>query len=113
MCPLCWVLVGTGNVPSLSRLLRAYISKAAAAIVGQQLLLPVLGVFQRLVTRGSTDHEGFAILSALTRHLPPYARSHAHARNSDSRRGCVCMCVYVCVRDKLQEEESVCVRVCA
>ena len=62
-----------GNVPSLSRLLRAFISKASSAILAQNLLVPILGIFQRLVLQRALDHEGFALLAALLQNMPPYA----------------------------------------
>ena len=62
-----------GNVPSLSRLLRAFIAKASSAILAQNLLVPILGIFQRLVLQRALDHEGFTILASLMQHMPPYA----------------------------------------
>ena len=70
-CPT-WRTNAAGNVPSLSRLLQAYIAKASAAILQQNLLSAVLGIFQRQVSRSSTDHEGFAILASLLKHITPY-----------------------------------------
>ena len=58
-------------MPSLSRLVRAYIVKAPGAIVEQNLLMAILGIFQRLITRQSTDHEGFTILAVLATSMPP------------------------------------------
>ncbi|CAF4392105.1 unnamed protein product, partial [Adineta steineri] len=55
----------SGNIPALSRLLQAYIEKAAETIVLEKLTT-VLGIFQRLVSQSKVhDHEGFAILNSL------------------------------------------------
>jgi len=58
-----------GYIPALSRLLQVYIEKGASTIITEKIM-PVLGVFQRLVASKSNDQYAFYILNALTEHLP-------------------------------------------
>lgn len=67
LMPVLWER--PGYIPALTRLLQAYIEKAAEAIVIQKIM-PVLGVFQRLIASKSNDHYAFYILNSLTQHLP-------------------------------------------
>uniref|UniRef100_A0A0A9WHR6 Exportin-2 n=1 Tax=Lygus hesperus TaxID=30085 RepID=A0A0A9WHR6_LYGHE len=61
----------TGNVKGLSRLIRAYIKKASPEQFKDQLKLPaILGVFQKLISMKSSDHEGFAIMQTMMKHCP-------------------------------------------
>jgi len=60
-----------GNIPALSRLLRAYISTAPSEIASGGLLPGILGVFQKLVASKAQDHEGMAILDNLTVAIEP------------------------------------------
>jgi len=59
-----------GNIPALVRLLQAYLHKGGQQIVSNHLL-PILGVFQKLVASKSYDHEGFYILEAIVESIPP------------------------------------------
>lgn len=67
LMPVLWER--PGYIPALTRLLQAYIDKAAETIVVQKIM-PVLGVFQRLIASKSNDHYAFYILNSLTEHLP-------------------------------------------
>jgi len=67
LMPVLWER--PGYIPALTRLLQAYIEKAATTIVVQKIM-PVLGVFQRLIASKSNDHYAFYILNSLTEHLP-------------------------------------------
>lgn len=67
LMPVLWER--PGYIPALTRLLQAYIEKAASTIVVQKIM-PVLGVFQRLIASKSNDHYAFYILNSLTEHLP-------------------------------------------
>jgi exportin-2 (importin alpha re-exporter) len=49
-----------GNHPALVRLLQAYIVNGPAVVVPQ--LVPILGVFQRLVSSKRNDFLGFYLL---------------------------------------------------
>ena len=69
LMPILWER--PGYIPALTRLLQAYIEKAATTIVAEKIM-PVLGVFQRLVASKSNDHFGFYILNSLTEYLPRY-----------------------------------------
>ncbi|CAG9460697.1 unnamed protein product [Pedinophyceae sp. YPF-701] len=59
----------TGNIPALARLLTAYLRRCGAAVVDGNHLLPVLGVFQRLIATRAHAHGGFMILEALVEEL--------------------------------------------
>lgn len=67
LMPILWER--PGYIPALTRLLQAYIEKAADTIVVQKIM-PVLGVFQRLIASKSNDHYAFHILNSLTEYLP-------------------------------------------
>lgn len=57
-----------GNVPALSRLLRAYIQKSPSDIL--QSLDKILGVFQKLISVKSTETSAFDILSYAIVYFP-------------------------------------------
>lgn len=71
LTPMFWER--SGNVPALGRLLRAYIAAVPGEVVGRGLLPGVLGVFQKLVASKAHDHEGMALLDALTLSIDPGA----------------------------------------
>ena len=60
----------TGNVPGLTRLIRAYLKQAAPYIVSTNQLMPVLGIFQKLNSSRATEGSAFDLLSALLQYLP-------------------------------------------
>eukprot|EP01105_Mastigella_eilhardi_P025762 TRINITY_DN7113_c0_g1_i1.p1 TRINITY_DN7113_c0_g1~~TRINITY_DN7113_c0_g1_i1.p1 ORF type:complete len:965 (-),score=341.08 TRINITY_DN7113_c0_g1_i1:103-2997(-) len=59
----------SANVPALVRLLQAYIRRATAQVADEKILVPVLGVYQKLLNVGSTDHEAFFLLDSLFLHV--------------------------------------------
>jgi exportin-2 (importin alpha re-exporter) len=62
-----------GNIPALSRLLTAYLSKGAAEIVQQNLLLGILGVFQKLISSKANEQYAFDLLRAIVMYVPQEA----------------------------------------
>ncbi|XP_065835695.1 exportin-2-like [Oscarella lobularis] len=58
-----------GNIPPLVRLLQAFIRASPDTVLVQEKLLPLLGVFQKLVASKLNDHEGFYLLSTLIEHI--------------------------------------------
>ncbi|KAM7189624.1 CAS/CSE protein, C-terminus domain containing protein [Naviculisporaceae sp. PSN 640] len=54
-----------GNVPPLARFLAAIIPKAAAEIVAEKKLEPILSIFQRLLSGKKTEQTSFDILEAV------------------------------------------------
>ncbi|KAL7519691.1 hypothetical protein ACHAWX_004448 [Stephanocyclus meneghinianus] len=59
-----------GNIPALSRLLVAYLSKGSAEIVQHKLLLGILGVFQKLIASKANESYAFDILRAVVLFVP-------------------------------------------
>lgn len=59
-----------GNIPALVRLLRAFLSRGAVAIVEANQLPPMLGVFQHLIASKANDSFGFELLEALFEYVP-------------------------------------------
>jgi exportin-2 (importin alpha re-exporter) len=57
-----------GNIPALVRLLQAYLKKAARELA--QYMLPVLGIFQKLVASKATETNAFDLLSSIVRDVP-------------------------------------------
>lgn len=68
LTPVFWER--TGNVPALTRLLEAYITKAGPDIAAANKLPQILGVFQKLNASKALDQYGFMILSSLVEVLP-------------------------------------------
>jgi hypothetical protein len=54
----------------LSLALQAYLHKAGFEVVKGGHLVPLLGVFQKLISSKAHDHEGFDILNAIVENLP-------------------------------------------
>lgn len=67
LMPVLWER--PGYIPALVKLLQSYIKKASDTIVTEKIM-PVLGVFQRLIASKTNDHFAFYILNSLTEHLP-------------------------------------------
>jgi exportin-2 (importin alpha re-exporter) len=59
-----------GNVPGCARFLTAIIPKAAAEIQASDLLLVILGIFQRLLLAKKTEQNAFDILEAIVASFP-------------------------------------------
>ena len=62
-----------GNVPALTRLISAYLTKAGPHIVAQGNLMGVLGVWQKLVSTPATEADSFNLLQSLVLHIPDEA----------------------------------------
>ena len=62
-----------GNVPALTRLMQAYLKKAAPELVAH--LMPVLGIFQKLVSSPATEQSSFELLNAIILFMPRDAYS--------------------------------------
>jgi exportin-2 (importin alpha re-exporter) len=54
-----------GNIPALTRLLRAYLGQASAKIVAMGSLPAILGLFQKLIASQATEQSGFELLSTV------------------------------------------------
>lgn len=59
-----------GNVPALTKLLQAFVKRGSNEIVSGGSLMPLLGVFQKLIASRANDHEGFYLLSTVMEHIP-------------------------------------------
>jgi exportin-2 (importin alpha re-exporter) len=73
MTPALWQ--NSGNVPALVRLLKAYLNKAAAQLVAENFLMPMLGIFQLLLSTGDTA--SIDLLSCLVLTVPQDAMAPA------------------------------------
>ncbi|KAL7465328.1 hypothetical protein ACHAXS_005653 [Conticribra weissflogii] len=64
-----------GNIPALTRLLTAYLSKGANEIAVQQpnSLLGILGVFQKLISSQANEQYAFDLLRAIVIYVPQEA----------------------------------------
>jgi len=59
------------NQPALTRLIKAYLKRCAAAIVGNQPLFhQILGLVQSLMMSKMTDHNAFGILNSILCYVP-------------------------------------------
>lgn len=68
LSPIFWER--SGNVPALTRLLVAYLSKAGPDIAAAGHLVPMLGVFKKLIASRANDQYGFQLMSAIVEYLP-------------------------------------------
>jgi len=59
-----------GCIPGLVRLVEAYLSACPSLVLAQGQLLPILGVFQKLISSKANDHHGFHLLCAILDGLP-------------------------------------------
>jgi exportin-2 (importin alpha re-exporter) len=59
-----------GNVPGLVRLLTAYLKKAAAELVAGGHLIPLLGIFQKLIASKVTEAQACELVTAITIYVP-------------------------------------------
>jgi len=66
--PLYWEQ--SGNIPALTRLVEAFLQTGPDCIVSGNLLVPVLGVFQKLVASKVNDQFGFRIIRSIAEHVP-------------------------------------------
>lgn len=67
-----------GNVPALTKLIRAYIKKVPDLIVQNKQLETILGIFQRLNALKSADQHGLAIMEDLYCHVSPQEMDPYH-----------------------------------
>mmetsp|Transcript_32189 Transcript_32189/g.74101 ORF Transcript_32189/g.74101 Transcript_32189/m.74101 type:complete len:878 (+) Transcript_32189:372-3005(+) len=61
--PVLWER--TGNVPALARLIQAYLKKGASTLIKQGHLMPILGVFQKLISSKKNEVHAFSLLGTL------------------------------------------------
>lgn len=66
LTPVLWEQ--QGNIPALVRLNQAFIQKSPKQVCSGQLLLNLLGVFQKLIASKTNDHEGFYLVNSLIEH---------------------------------------------
>jgi exportin-2 (importin alpha re-exporter) len=59
-----------GNVPALVRLLRAYLGKAGPELEANGHLMPLLGIFQKLLSVKTTEVSSFDLLCSLIVNIP-------------------------------------------
>lgn len=69
LAPVAWER--RGNIPALSRLMRAYLQQAAAEIANSGSFMAMMGVWQKLVSSKANEISSFELLSAITRFVPP------------------------------------------
>lgn len=68
LVPALWE--SKGNVPALARLLTSIIPRSAADIVANNQLEPILGIFQKLMSKRSSEISGFDVLEAVVTSCP-------------------------------------------
>jgi len=72
-----------GNIPPLVRLLQAFVEKGSAQIIGGDgsQLNSLLGVFQKLISSKTNDHQGFYLLQSLITMITLSQLTAAHAKS--------------------------------
>lgn len=68
LTPTLWVR--PANTTPLTELLQTFVEKMPQEIALENRLLPLLGIFQKLISSKATDHEGLALLQTMITHLP-------------------------------------------
>ena len=68
MLPPLWET--RGNVPGCARFLAAIIPKAKEAILAENQLEPILGIFQRLMSGKKSEQNAFDVLEAIISTFP-------------------------------------------
>ncbi|KAK6349794.1 importin-alpha export receptor [Orbilia brochopaga] len=62
-----------GNIPALVRLLNAICARGADHILQNNQIIPILGIFQKLMSAKSTDISGFELLEGIVTNFPTKA----------------------------------------
>lgn len=80
MAPTLWET--RGNVPALTHLLISILARNPEIFGQQNLIEPILGVFQKLIASKANDHFGFELLESIFYNIPaaqlrPYVRQIA------------------------------------
>lgn len=68
LMPTVWEL--KGNVPALVRLLTAMLPRGADSIVKNDQVEPLLGIFQNLISKKTTESHGFDLIEAIIASIP-------------------------------------------
>lgn len=69
LAPTLWET--RGNIPACTRLLSALIPKIPGAIIAENQLEPILGIFQRLLSGKKSELHAFDVLDSLVKALEP------------------------------------------
>ncbi|KAK6541749.1 importin-alpha export receptor [Orbilia ellipsospora] len=59
-----------GNIPALVRLLNAVCARASQLIIQHNQLIPILGIFQKLLSSKATESSGFDLLEGVAANFP-------------------------------------------
>lgn len=71
-CLLSPVLfANSDNIPSLSRLLQAFVCSRAQQIIAEDKLTGLLGVYQKLIASRVHDRRGFLLMQDILEHFDP------------------------------------------
>jgi exportin-2 (importin alpha re-exporter) len=68
LTPVLWER--KGNIPALVRLLQAYLEKGSGDSVLQAQLLPILGIFQKLLASRASEANAFDLLATIIERVP-------------------------------------------
>ncbi|CAM9100747.1 unnamed protein product, partial [Ectocarpus fasciculatus] len=68
LAPVLWER--KGNVPALTDLFKAYLSRGSGEIVSGNHVTPVLGIFQKLLSAKSTEVMAFKLLCSIFTYIP-------------------------------------------
>jgi exportin-2 (importin alpha re-exporter) len=68
LTPVLWER--KGNIPALVRLLQAYLEKGSGDAVLQAQLLPILGIFQKLLANRASEANAFDLLATIIERFP-------------------------------------------
>lgn len=73
--------LSTGNIPALTRLLQAFLSKMGPSIGSNaETMTALLGVFQKVVISKSNDHHAFYLLDSIVEFVPKYGTAQRGRR---------------------------------
>jgi exportin-2 (importin alpha re-exporter) len=69
LMPVMWE--SKGNIPALVRLLSSIIPRGSQFILESQQLVPILGIFQKLLSTKANEGFGFDLLESVVANFPP------------------------------------------
>lgn len=69
LMPVMWE--SKGNIPALVRLLSSIVGRGSHYILENNQIMPILGIFQKLLSTKANESHGFDLLESVVTAFPP------------------------------------------
>lgn len=69
LMPVMWE--SRGNIPALVRLLSSIVGRGSQYILENNQIMPILGIFQKLLSTKANESHGFDLLESVVAAFPP------------------------------------------